>query len=133
MCDYHASMGRTARDFSPLKDLVFRILVALSDGERHGWSLVQSLDEPGGGTRLLPGHLYRTLNGMLADGLIGESDEATEPTSIAPDSGKAKPGAAPKRFFKLTPLGVAVARAETARLESLVARSRAGRLLGSRR
>lgn len=114
-----------ARDFLPLKDLVFRVLVALSDGERHGWSLVQALDEPSGGTRLLPGHLYRTLNTMLDDGLITENDEPTGGSETLPK----KPGAAPRRFFRLTPLGVAVARAETERLEGLVARSRAGRLL----
>ena len=122
-------MPASPRDFLPLKDLVFRVLVALSDGERHGWALVQVLDEPGGGTRLLPGHLYRTLNGMLEDGLIAES---SEPVTTDQPAGK-KGGAAPTRFFSLTPLGVAVARAETARLESLVARSRAGRLLRARR
>ena len=124
-------MAANARDFLPLKDLVFRILVALSDGERHGWSLVQALDEPSGGTRLLPGHLYRTLNTMLDDGLIAESDEASTSARVA--AGKSKSGAAPTRFFRLTPIGVDVARAETARLESLVARSRAGRLLKARR
>jgi hypothetical protein len=39
-------LPRDPRDFLPLKDLVFRILVALAEGEQHGWSLVQSLDEP---------------------------------------------------------------------------------------
>jgi DNA-binding PadR family transcriptional regulator len=120
---------RNARDFPPLKDLVFRILVALSDGERHGWALVQALDEPSGGTRLLPGHLYRTLNAMLEDGLVAESAESSA-TAVTPER---KPGAAPRRFFRLTPLGVAVARGETARLAALVARSRAGRLLKARR
>jgi DNA-binding PadR family transcriptional regulator len=118
-----------AGDFLPLKDLIFRILVALSDGERHGWSLVQALDGPADGTRLLPGHLYRTLNGMLEDGLIRESDKPSEDTGVP----ERKPGAAPSRFFRLTPLGVAVARAETARLEELIERSRSGRLLRARR
>ena len=118
-----------ARDFLPLKDLVFRVLLALSDGERHGWSLVQALDAPSDGTRLLPGHLYRTLNGMLEDGLVTESDKPSVGTAAA----ERKAGAAPSRFFRLTPLGVAVARAETARLEDLVARSRSGRLLRARR
>lgn len=118
-----------AHDFLPLKDLVFRILVALSDGERHGWALVQALDEPSGGTRLLPGHLYRTLNAMLEDGLVAESAESPA-TAVTPGR---KTGAPPSRFFRLTPLGVAVARAETARLEALLARSRAGRLLKARR
>ena len=121
-------MRPTAQDFLPLKDLVFRILVALSDGERHGWSLVQSLDERPGGGGILPGHLYRTLDRMLDDGLIEERDR---PAKSQP--ARTKQGAAPSRFFQLTPLGCDVARAETKRLEALVARSRAGRLLKERR
>lgn len=120
-------MRPTARDFLPLKDLVFRILVALSDGERHGWSMVQTLDEPGGAS-ILPGHLYRTLDRMLDDGLIEERDR---PAKSQP--ARTKQGAAPSRFFQLTPLGCEVARAETKRLEALVAKSRAGRLLKERR
>ncbi len=123
-------MPANPRDFLPLKDLVFRVLLALSEGERHGWALVQALDERSGGTRLLPGHLYRTLNGMLDDGLIAESDA---PAAVESDSVGRKRGAEPSRFFRLTPFGVAVARAETNRLEALVARSRAGRLLRARR
>jgi DNA-binding PadR family transcriptional regulator len=121
-------MRRAAADFLPLKDLVFQILVALSDGERHGWSLVQALDDRPGGGGILPGHLYRTLNRMLADGLIEESDRPAK--AQAP---RAKQGVAPSRFFQLTPLGCDVARAETRRLEDLVAKSRAGRLLKDRR
>ena len=115
-------------DFLPLKDLVFRILVALSDGERHGWSLVQALDDRPGGGGILPGHLYRTLNRMLDDGLIEERDRPAKA-----QASRVKQGAAPSRFFQLTPLGCDVARAETRRLENLVAKSRAGRLLKERR
>jgi DNA-binding PadR family transcriptional regulator len=115
------------RDHLPLKDLAFRILVALGDGERHGWSLGQALDDSSTGTRILPGQLYRTLDRMLGDGLIEEHDA---PRAKPP---KATRGAAPTRFFQLTPLGRAVARAETDRLSALVARSRAGRLLKARR
>ena len=115
------------RDFLPLKDLVFRILVALADGERHGWALAQALDEPGS-TRLLPGHLYRTLDRMLEDGLIAERDWSRDHESSA-----GKRGAAPSRFFRLTALGRDVARCETDRLATLVAKARDGRLLGERR
>ena len=92
-------MARDPREFLPLKDLVFRILLVLAEGERHGWSLVQTLDEPSAGTRLLPGHLYRTLDRLLTDGLIEERDRPASPDAIP-----AKRGAAPTRFFRLTPL-----------------------------
>lgn len=118
-------MRQSPLDFLPLKDLTYRILIALADGERHGWSLVQSLDEAPHGPRLLPGHLYRTLDRMLEDGLIDERDQ---PLQAKPAGAR---GAAPSRFFRLTPLGRDVARAETRRLEALV--GKAGRLLRDRR
>lgn len=121
-------MRRYPRDFLPLKDLGFRILVALADGERYAWSLVQALDDSAGSARLLPGQLYRTLDRLLADGLIEERERPDD--HQVPDG---KRGAAPSRFFSLTPLGCDVARAETRRLEALVAKSRAGRLLRQRR
>jgi DNA-binding PadR family transcriptional regulator len=119
---------RDPRDFLPLKDLVFRILVTLADGERHGWALIRALDVAAGAGRLLPGHLYRTLDRMLDDGLIEERASPRSPT--APQTPR---GAARTRFFRLTPLGREVARAETNRLAGLVARSRASRLLQERR
>ena len=120
-------MRRDPRDFLPIKDLALRILIALAEGECHGWALMQELDEPG--TRLLPGHLYRTLDRMLEDGLIAERDEP----AARPAAAIGKRGTTPSRYFRLTPLGRDVARAETDRLEALVARSRAGRLLRERR
>jgi DNA-binding PadR family transcriptional regulator len=119
---------RDPRDFLPLKDLALRILIALADGERHGWALLQELDEPGA-ARLLPGQLYRTLDRILEDGLIDERDEP----SGRPAAATGKRGTTPSRYFRLTPLGRDVARAETDRLEALIARSRAGRLLRERR
>lgn len=126
-------MRRSPRDLLPLKDLVFRILVALGDGERHGWALGQSINEPNepvdsasraGKSRILPGQLYRTLDAMLADSLIAERATSSDATPRP-----ASRGTAPSRFFYLTPFGRAVATAETDRLASLVAQSRGARLL----
>jgi DNA-binding PadR family transcriptional regulator len=114
--------------FLPVKDFVFRILVTLADGERHGWALVQALESSSGTTTVLPGHLYRTLDRMLDDGLIRER---RQPASAPPP--RTTRGAAPKRFFQLTELGQSVARAETQRLAALVAKSRGARLLKERR
>jgi DNA-binding PadR family transcriptional regulator len=95
----------------PLKDLVFRILLTLAEGERHGASLAQALDEFPGGPRVLPGQFYRTLDRMLDDGLLEEREPSAAPPRRHP-----APGAAPRRFFRLTTLGREVARAETRRL-----------------
>lgn len=105
----------------PLKPLVFQILLALADGDRHGWSLVRDVQRRGPFARIMPGNFYRTLRGMLADGLI---DESTRPAKTEDDERR--------RYFAITPLGEAVARAEARRLEAAVSEARAKRLLARR-
>jgi DNA-binding PadR family transcriptional regulator len=106
----------------PLKPLVFQVLLALVDGERHGWSLVREVQQRGEFGRIMPGNFYRTLRAMLADGLIEEAPER--------DSG----GDADerRRYFRLTAAGAQAAAAEARRLEALVVESRAKRLLTRR-
>jgi DNA-binding PadR family transcriptional regulator len=105
----------------PLKPLVFEILLALASGPSHGWTIVRSLQERSPGTRILPGHFYRTLSRALDDGLIED----------APAPGRAVVDVR-RRYFRLTPSGQRAAAAEARRLEALVAESRAKRLLTSR-
>jgi hypothetical protein len=101
--------------------LVFRILLVLAHGEQHGGSLAQALDESSGVAGLLPGHLYRTLDRMLRDGLIEERDRPASPQTSA-----AKRGTTPSRFLRHNPLGSQVSRAEKRRLEILIERYHAG-------
>jgi DNA-binding PadR family transcriptional regulator len=112
-----------AQRLLPLKPLVFEILLALAGGERHGWTIVRSLQERLPGARILPGHFYRTLNRMLDDGLI----EGASPARRSRNDEDSR-----RRYFRLTPLGEGAAAAEARRLERLVAESRAKRLLSSR-
>jgi DNA-binding PadR family transcriptional regulator len=119
---------RAPEDLLPLKPLVFRILLTLADGERHGWSIVRELQQRQPDQRLLPGNLYRTLDAMRAEGLI----EEREPSQRARDAAAAPGGPGPRRFFALTPFGRHVARAEARRFEELVAESRHKRLLGAK-
>jgi DNA-binding PadR family transcriptional regulator len=121
-------VAQDPRDYLPLKDLVFRILLTLGDGERHGWSLARALDDTSARAPLLPGHFYRTLDRMLDDGLIEERDR---PAAPAPE--RRTRGTSPTRFFRITPLGRNVAREEVRRLEALIAKSRTSRLLTGRR
>jgi DNA-binding PadR family transcriptional regulator len=103
------------RDRLPLKDLEFQILLALMEGERHGWSIVKELQEQRyGRRRILPGSFYRTLNGMLDEDLIEESEQQE-----AINTGDQR-----RKYFKLTDFGKAVCLAEVDRLEALVARAR---------
>jgi len=106
-----------------LKPLVFEILLALSGSApregRHGWDLVHEIRERGAFTDVMPGNFYRTLRGMLADGLIED----------VPGRRKSEPGVERRRYFRLTAAGAAAAAAEARRLEALVHESRARRLL----
>lgn len=106
----------------PLKPLVFQVLLALAEEDRHGWSLVREIQQRGGFARLMPGNFYRTLRAMLADGLIAES--GTRPAGGEDDERR--------RYFAITPLGRAVARTEARRLEAAVSEARAKRLLARR-
>jgi DNA-binding PadR family transcriptional regulator len=106
----------------PLKPLVFQVLLALADEERHGWSLVREIQQRNGFGRIMPGNFYRTLRAMLTDGLIEESPRSD---SRAGDDER-------RRYFRMTPLGRETAAAEARRFESLVLESRAKRLLSSK-
>ena len=101
-----------------LKPLVFEALVALSGGERHGWDLVREVRQRTGGERILPANFYRTLRTMLADGLIEESERRRP----AGDDER-------RRYFRLTPHGEDIARAEARRLQELMNDARTRRLL----
>jgi DNA-binding PadR family transcriptional regulator len=106
----------------PLKPLVFQVLLALVDGERHGWSLVREVQQRGEFGRIMPGNFYRTLRAMLAEGLIEE----------APERDGGGDADERRRYFRLTAAGGHAAAAEARRLEALVVESRAKRLLTKR-
>ena len=101
----------------PLTPAVFHILLALADGERHGYSIMQEITaQTGGKMRIGPTTLYRSIKQMLLDGLIVETHERPDP---ALDDER-------RRYYRLTGFGQRVALAETQRLEQalMVARSK---------
>jgi DNA-binding PadR family transcriptional regulator len=101
----------------PLPQSAFHILLALADGERHGYSITKEVTESTGGKiRLGSGTLYRQLRQMCIDGWIAEIERDDE-------------DAMGRRYYKLTPWGRRVAQAEAARLEELVSLARSRRLL----
>lgn len=109
-------------DQLPLKPLVFNVLLALAEGERHGWALVRDAQQRGGFERIMPGNFYRTLRTMLADGLIEESARIRAATEDER-----------RRYFRLTRFGAEVAAAEARRLEAVVLEARSKRLLARSR
>lgn len=99
---------------------MFHILLALADGERHGYGIMQEVESATDGKmRMGPGTLYGSVKRMLADALIVESDERPDPEL---DDER-------RRYYRLTELGRRVAVAEARRLSGLVSVARAKRLL----
>jgi DNA-binding PadR family transcriptional regulator len=105
--------------FLPLTPVAFEILLALADGERHGYSILQEVESRSGGTvSLHAGTLYRALARLLESALIEELSESPVPSSDER-----------RRYYRLTTRGVAVARSEVGRLEGQLAAARTRRLL----
>ena len=90
--------------FLPLSPHQFHILLALTDGERHGYGVIQDVEQrTGGDLRLGTGTLYTAIARLVALGLIGDTGHDDR-----------------RRYYRLLPLGRAVLQAETKRLEALV-------------
>ncbi|MDQ2888326.1 MAG: PadR family transcriptional regulator [Chloroflexota bacterium] len=105
----------------PLTPAVFHILLALADGERHGYSIMQEIAvQTEGALRIGPTTLYRSIKRMLEDGLIIEVDERPDPEL---DDER-------RRYYRLTSSGQQAAIAETRRLERAVAVAKTKPLFG---
>ena len=103
-------------DLLPLPAATFHILIALADGDRHGYGIIQDVAaHSGGALKLSAGTLYRSIQRMLEQGLIVETDERP-----APDQDDER-----RRYYRNTAFGAAVARAEAGRLRQLVRLARA--------
>jgi DNA-binding PadR family transcriptional regulator len=94
----------------------FHVLLALLDGPRHGYGLMQDVEElSGGGLQLGPGTLYTAIKRLRASKLISETDADADR----------------RRCYKLTRKGKAVAEEETRRMSDLVRVARKRGLLPS--
>ena len=95
--------------FLPLPQAQFHVLVALTDGERHGYAIMQGVEASSGGiVRMGPATLYGTLKRLVDQGLAEEL--ARRPA----DDDKRR------RYYRLTGLGERVCTAEADRLAGLV-------------
>lgn len=96
---------------TPLPAATFHILMSLAAEERHGYAILQDVEaSTSGELRLSAGTLYRSIQRMLEQGLIVESNR--RPARALDDERR--------RYYRITPLGIATARAELRRLEQLV-------------
>lgn len=104
------------RHHLPLTPPCFQVLVALADGEKHGYAIVKEVERrTEGKVALRTGTLYPILKRLLDDMLVAESSSRPGP---ALDDER-------RRYYRLTPRGRAVALAEADRLEEAVLQARA--------
>ena len=100
----------------PLPTATFHILLALADEDRHGYAIIQDVAiGTGGELKLSAGTLYRSIQRMLEQGLIVETRDRPSPEE---DDER-------RRYYRITALGTAVAKAEARRLTQLVRMARA--------
>ncbi|MEO5961292.1 MAG: PadR family transcriptional regulator [Opitutaceae bacterium] len=107
-------------DELPLTPAVFHILLSLADGEKHGYAIMQEVEEATeGGVLMGPGTLYGSLDRMLKAGYIDESDK--RPASKVDDERR--------RYYRLSQFGRRVLEAEVGRLNRAISRARIKKVL----
>lgn len=109
---------RSVDHLLPLKPKVLHILLALADGPRHGYGIMQEVAaRTDGQVRLWPAALYGTLRELEELDLIAPSDKRR-----GEDDER-------RRYFALTAFGKRVLVAEVRRLEAIVVHARASQAL----
>lgn len=115
-------MPETSKDpaeLLPLPPAQLHILLALSDGEKHGYAVMSEVEAlTDGAVSMGPGTLYGAIKRLLNAGLIEESDERPDPEL---DDER-------RRYYRVTGFGARVLTAELARLEQLVRAAQAKRV-----
>lgn len=103
-------------DFLPLTPAIAHILLALADGDRHGYGIMLEVERlTDGATRMGPGTLYGTIKRMLASGLVEEAGERPDP-ELHDER---------RRYYRITDLGTRVLGAESLRLATWLGAARA--------
>ena len=106
----------------PLTSAVFEILLALGDGEKHGYNIMREIArQTDGKMRVGPTTLYRSIKKMHDDKLIQEVDERPDPEI---DDER-------RRYYRLTTFGRQVAMAEVQRLSQALVVAKSKPLLNS--
>src|SRR5262245_44160244 len=110
-----------SNEMLPLTPAAFHVLLALADGERHGYAIMQEIAEhTEGQMKMGPGTLYGTIKRLLEARLIEESDE--RPDAEMDDERR--------RYYRLSGVGQKVVRAEAQRYADIVAVARGKKLIG---
>src|SRR5262245_3551764 len=104
----------------PLTPALFQVLLALSDGDKHGYAILKEVEtQTAGEVRMSTGTLYGIIKRLLAEGMIAESRHRAA----------AEEDDARRRYYRLTPWGREVAMAEAVRMEKVLQAARGKRLV----
>ena len=104
----------------PLTPGMFQVLIALADGEKHGYAIIKEVARrTGGEIALSAGTLYTIVRRFVQEGVIAES--ASRPDPALDDERR--------RYYRLTDFGRDVARAEGRRMETALGMARAKQLI----
>ena len=115
--DVAEERSRDPGDLLPLTPVALNVLLALADGERHGYGIMLEVrDRTGGTVRLGPGTLYGAIKRLKEGGVIEGSGERSEPGEALGDERR--------RYYRLTGFGAEVLAAEVDRLDGLVRAAR---------
>ena len=107
-------MDEKTSDLLPLPHLSLHVLLALAEGEGHGWAIIRRIEELTQGVwSPSAGSLYLSMVKLEKTGLIEEAAAPSDSTDTR------------RRYYRLTPFGNQVLSAEMERLASIVARGRA--------
>jgi DNA-binding PadR family transcriptional regulator len=105
------SATKSPDDWLPLSPAVFHILLALSDGEMHGYAIMREVENSTDGRiKMGPGTLYGNVKKLLLERLIEESDGRPDPEE---DDER-------RRYYRLSGLGASVLNAELGRMRAIL-------------
>jgi DNA-binding PadR family transcriptional regulator len=115
-----ARHSRNPQDLLPLTPGMFQVLIALADGEKHGYAIIKEVARrTDDAIRLSAGTLYTLIRRFVQEGVIAESDE--RPDAALDDERR--------RYYRLTDFGRVVAQAEARRMEEALDMARAKKLI----
>ena len=111
--------ARDPQEMLPLTSSMLHVLLALADGDKHGYAIIKEVTRrTEGHVSLGAGTLYALMKRLLTENMILETEE--RPDAALDDERR--------RYYRLTPFGREVAQAEVRRLESLIAQAKAKQL-----
>ena len=111
------NMKRDPTHFLPLSPATMHVLLALTNGDLHGYGiLLEVARQSAGAYKIGPGTLYDNLKKLLLEGLVEETASKTP----LPNG---------RREYHITPIGCEVLRAEADRLTKVIKLARRSRRL----